>query len=101
MVRSSVFLAVRATSRDPHGRRPVDPGEVGRSGAADRGGRGSPATAALVRSDDIPAKWEVMTTDEKRPVIKEVIESIALERGIPGRRDPAATMEGVTINWRL
>jgi site-specific DNA recombinase len=56
---------------------------------------GSPATSALVRSDDIPATWAALDTDEQRTVIKENVSRIEVGHGVSGARDK--TMHNVRV----
>lgn len=54
-----------------------------------------PATAALLRSEDVRITWDEMDTDAKRAVITENILRITIGRGVNGSRDN--TMIGVRL----
>jgi site-specific DNA recombinase len=57
---------------------------------------GSPNAAAIVRAPDIRSSWDEASVDQRRSVIREVIERITLNRATPG----PFTMGGVEITWR-
>lgn len=57
---------------------------------------GTPATAKLLQSSYVEAAWEAAPHPTKRAVIAEVVESITLPRGTPGR----FTMSGTKVRWR-
>ena len=59
---------------------------------------GTPATAALVRSDDLATEWAGMTVDEKRAVIVEQVDRVEVGRGTSG--NTSATMVNVQLFWR-
>lgn len=54
------------------------------------------ATVALVDAGDVLARWQVLEVDERRAVIRELIDHIAVGRGQGGR----FSMDSVQVVWR-
>jgi hypothetical protein len=57
---------------------------------------GTPRTAKLLEADDVAAAWSAATPSVRRSIVRELIESITLPVGAPGR----FSVEGVTVAWR-
>ena len=57
---------------------------------------GTPATATLLSEDDVRAAWDTASMATRRAVVRELIDSITLPMGIPGR----FTMDGTLVSWR-
>lgn len=58
---------------------------------------GTPATSKLLEADDVISSWAASAVSVQRSVIREVVESITIPVGTPGR----FSMSGVTVAWRL
>lgn len=58
---------------------------------------GTPRAAKLLDASDVRAAWAEATHAVRRAIIRELIESITLPVGTPGR----FSMDGVTVLWRV
>lgn len=58
---------------------------------------GFPTTARLLQSKDVGAAWQAAADATKRAVLREVVESITVPVGTPGK----FSMKGVKVTWRV
>ncbi|MCX6433097.1 MAG: recombinase family protein [Actinobacteria bacterium] len=58
---------------------------------------GTPATSRLIKSSDIREAWTTSSLRVRRAIVREVVESITLPVGTPGK----FVMTGTTIQWRF
>lgn len=59
---------------------------------------GRPATAAILRADDIGAAWDALDSDGKRAVMSELFDSIVVDP--VGPIGGNAGMDNITVTWR-
>lgn len=58
---------------------------------------GTPATSTLLKEADVRESWAEALPAVKRAIVREVVDSITIPVGVPGK----FSMAGVTVKWRV